>query len=51
MTKIARQVNTFNDMRSMQRTLDKLVAWANWWDMEFSVNKCGVMQLNGYRSG
>ena len=49
MTKIARQVNTFNDMRSMQRTLDKLVAWANWWDMEFSVNNYGVMHIGNTR--
>ena len=43
-TKIASRVNTLNDIRSMQRTSDKLVAWANRWDMEFSVNKCGVEQ-------
>ena len=29
----------------MQRTLDKLVAWANSWEMDFNVNKCGVMHL------
>ena len=28
-TKIASQVNTLNDIISLQRTLDKLVAWAN----------------------
>ena len=28
-SKIASRVNTLNDVRSMQRTLDKLVAWAN----------------------
>ena len=39
-TKIARRVNTRNDIRSMQRTLDKLVDWANRWDMDFNVNKC-----------
>ena len=27
----------------MQRTLDKLVVWANRWEMEFNVNKCGIM--------
>ena len=27
----------------MQSTLDRLVAWANRWDMEFIVNKCGVI--------
>ena len=29
----------------MQRTLDKLVTWANRCDMEFNVNKCGVMHV------
>ena len=28
-TIIANQVNTLNDIISLQRTLDKLVAWAN----------------------
>ena len=45
MTKITSQVNTLNDIRSMQRTLGKLVAWANGWDMDFNVNKCGVMHI------
>ena len=44
-TKIARRANTLNDIRSMQRALHKLVAWANKWDMDFNVNKCGVMHL------
>ena len=52
--KIAIWVNTVNDIRSMQRTLLKLVAWVNRWDMDFNVNKwnmdlnvikCGVMQI------
>ena len=42
-TKIASRVNTLNDIRSMQRILDKLVAWTNRWDMDFSINKCGVI--------
>ena len=29
----------------MQRTLDELVAWANRWDMDFNVNKFGVMHI------
>ena len=44
-TKIASRVNTLNDIISMQRTLDKLVAWVNRWNMEFSVNKCGEMHI------
>ena len=39
-TKIASQVNTLNDLTSMQRPLDKLVAWVNRWEMDFNVNKC-----------
>ena len=36
-TKIAIRVNTLNDKRLMQRT------FANMWDMDFNVHKCGVM--------
>ena len=39
-TQIATGVNTLNGIRSMQKTLDKLVAWANRWEMEFNINKC-----------
>ena len=42
-TKIATRVNTLNHIRSMQRTLVKLVAWANRWDIDYNVNKFGVM--------
>ena len=44
-TKAANQVNTFNDIRLMQRTFDKLVAWANRWEMDFNVNKWRVMHI------
>ena len=44
-TKIASRVSTLNDIRSMQRTLEKLVDWANRWDIEFNVNKCGVIHI------
>ena len=44
-TKIASRVNTLKDIRSMERTLDKLIGWANRWDMEFIVNKCGVLHI------
>ena len=29
----------------MQGILDELVAWANRWEMDFNVNKCGVMHI------
>ena len=44
-TKIDGPVNNLNDIRSMQRTLYKLVAWANRWEMDFTVKKCGVMYI------
>ena len=43
--KIASLVNTFNDIRSMQRTLDKLVVKANRWEMDFNINKYGIMHI------
>ena len=45
-TKIAGRVNTVNDIRSMQRTSDKLVAWASRWEIDFNVNKCGVIHID-----
>ena len=45
MTQLTSRVNTINEIRSKQRTLDKLVALATRWDMDFSVNKCGVMHM------
>ena len=44
-TKIASHVNTLNDIRSVQRTFDKLIAWVNIWDMDFNVNKCGAIHI------
>ena len=29
----------------LQRTLDKLVAWENKWEMKFNVNKCEMMHI------
>ena len=43
--KIASRVNTLNHIKSMQRTLDKLVSWANRRDIDFNVNNCGVMHI------
>ena len=36
--KITSRVNILNDIRSMQRTLDILVALANRWEMDRNVN-------------
>ena len=39
------RVDALNDIRSMQGTLDRLVAWANEWEMDFNVIKCGVVHV------
>ena len=38
-TKIASQVNTFNNIRWMQRILNRLIVYTNKWNMDFNVNK------------
>ena len=37
---ITSRVNNHNDIKSMQRTLDKFVAWTNMWEMDFNVKMC-----------
>ena len=44
-TKITSQVNSVINIRLMQRTLDRLVAMKNRWDMDFNVNKYGVIYM------
>ena len=44
-TKMASRVNALSDIRSMQRTFDKLVAWTNRWNMNFNVNMCRIMYI------
>ena len=39
-TEIARLANTLYDLKG-----DKLVAWANRWEMDFNVNKWRVMHI------
>ena len=29
----------------MQKTLNKIVVWANKWEMDFNVNKCGGINI------
>ena len=43
--KIATKINILNYIKSMNRTLDKLVVQVNGWEMEFNVNKYGVMHI------
>jgi len=43
--KIFRQVSDVHDNICMQIDLDKLVAWADKWQMQFNVSKCKVMHV------
>jgi len=42
-TKIFKEVRNSADCSHLQADLDKLVLWAQKWQMEFNVDKCKVM--------
>ena len=44
-TKIFKQVSNVQDNIHMQADLDKLVDWADKWQMQFNVSKCKVMHI------
>jgi len=44
-TKIFRQMRDMRDNMRMQSDLDKLVEWAEKWQMQFNVSKCKVMYV------
>ena len=44
-TKIASTVQSAQDNYRVQRDLDRLVAWADRWQMEFNSQKCKVMHI------
>jgi len=44
-TKIFKEVRNSADCSQMQADLDKLVLWAQKWQMEFNVDKCKVMHV------
>ena len=44
-TKFFRQVNDTVDALGMQEDLDRLVEWADKWQMQFNVSKCKVMHV------
>ena len=44
-TKIASRVNTVDNIRSLQKSLDRLGGWADKWGMEFNLDKCKVMHI------
>ena len=44
-TKAANKIKDDQDRMNLQQSLDKLVKWAEEWDMQFNINKCKVMHL------
>ena len=44
-TKMFRQINDKSDTVALQNDLDKLVKWADEWQLHFNVNKCKVMHI------
>jgi len=44
-TKLFRQVSDMVDTVGMQEDLDRLVEWADKWQMQFNVSKCKVMHV------
>ena len=44
-TKIAQLIEKPEDAAELQRSLDRLSAWATKWQMEFNVTKCHVMHV------
>jgi len=50
-TKILGTVNCWEDRNRLQKDLDRLVDWADKWQMKFNVGKCKVMHLGGGNEG
>ena len=44
-TKGVQEINSEDDNKKLQKTLDGLVAWANKWAMSFNVNKCKILHI------
>ena len=44
-TKYGRIIRNENDQREMQRDIDRLLEWANIWQMEFNAKKCKIMHF------
>ena len=44
-TKVAKLVESLKDREEMQKTIEKLAAWAAKWEMRFNVNKCKVLHV------
>ena len=46
-SKIAGRVSDVNGTIELQRDLDKLISWADRWQMEFNIDKCKVVHMLG----
>ena len=44
-TKIARPIVNTNDNAKLQRDLDRMISWADKWQMEFNCSKCKVLHV------
>ena len=47
-TKIYGKVDCWEDRNRLQKDLERLVDWADKWQMSFNVGKCKVMHLGGH---
>ena len=47
-TKIFKEVRCSTDCSQLQADLDKLVLWAQKWQMVFNVDKCKVMHVGNW---
>ena len=44
-TKLCHRARNPDDIMELQEDIDKLVEWANKWQMSFNVDKCSVMHI------
>ena len=44
-TKLGHCVNSDEDHKSFQQTIDNLLKWSKDWSMEFNVGKCHILHL------
>lgn len=50
-TKLAGRVGTTEGAYKLQRDIDKLIGWADKWQMEFNVDKCKVVHVGNKNEG
>ena len=44
-TKLSHRARNLDDIMELQEVINKLVEWANKWQMSFNVDKCSVMRI------